>query len=129
MSDDLNVAQSFRAARLLGMAMKRCRCEINEFCLPCLKETFFNTERAFIAKEALKRVYGVSLYRGSINLMVATVTITIAGLSFWMVAGSLYPAESAESVELALAAISAISLLALPSTLDKNLSLSTFARS
>jgi CO dehydrogenase/acetyl-CoA synthase delta subunit len=91
---------------------------------PPLKETFFDTERAFIAKEALKSVYGVSLYRGSIYLMVATVTLTIAGLSFWMVAGSLYPVES---VELALAAISAMSLLALPSTLGRTSSSSTSA--
>jgi O-antigen/teichoic acid export membrane protein len=64
--------------------------------------------------QGLRSLYGVSLYRNAVYLVVNAAVLAVAGFFFWMVAARLYPTEA---VGLSSAAISALGLLALLSTL------------
>ncbi|MBA7502786.1 hypothetical protein ES706_01380 [subsurface metagenome] len=65
-------------------------------------------------REGLKSLYGISLYRNAVYLMLNSAILALTGFFFWAVAARLYPVEG---VGLASAAISAMSLLAVLSTL------------
>lgn len=65
-------------------------------------------------REGLKSLYGISLYRNTVYLMLNSAILAIAGFFFWAIAARLYPVEG---VGLASAAISAMALLAVFSTL------------
>ncbi len=88
-----------------------------------VKETVIDAARIFTTKEGLKGLYGVSLYRNAIYLMINSAALALAGFFFWMVAARLYPVEA---VGLASAAIAAIGLLTLLSTLGLDYGLIRF---
>lgn len=88
-----------------------------------IKETFTDAIKALTSKEGLKSLYGVSLYRNAIYLMINSAVLALAGFFFWMAATRLYPTEA---VGLASAAIAAIGLLALLSTLGLDYGLIRF---
>jgi len=78
--------------------------------LSFLTETFTDAIKVLTSKEGLKGLYGVSLYRNAVYLMLSQLAAALSGFVFWILAARLYkPAD----VGLASAAISAISLLAL----------------
>ncbi|MFC2003651.1 lipopolysaccharide biosynthesis protein [Chloroflexota bacterium] len=79
-----------------------------------VKETIDEAARIFTTKEGLKGVYGVSLYRNAVYLMINSAVLASTGVIFWMAATRLYPTEA---VGLASASIAAIGLLAHLSTL------------
>jgi O-antigen/teichoic acid export membrane protein len=74
-------------------------------------------------KEGLKSLYGVSLYRNAIYLMVGTAVTSITGFVFWIIAARFYPAEA---VGLGSAIISALGLLAIFSELGLGIGLIRF---
>jgi len=65
-------------------------------------------------REGLNSLYGVSLYRNAVYIMVGTAVASITGFVFWMIAARLYPVET---VGLGSAIISALGLLAIFSEL------------
>jgi len=75
------------------------------------------------SRQKLKSLYGVSLYRNAIYLMLNSAMLALTGFFFWVIAARLYPVEG---VGLASAAISAIGLLALLSTLGLDYGLIRF---
>ncbi len=82
--------------------------------LSFLTETFTDAIKALTSKEGLKSLYGVSLYRNAVYLMLSQLAAALSGFIFWILAARLYKPVD---VGLASAAISAISLLALFSSL------------
>jgi O-antigen/teichoic acid export membrane protein len=88
-----------------------------------VKETVVDAARIFATKEGLKGLYGVSLYRNAIYLMINSAALALAGFFFWVVAARLYPVEA---VGLVSAAIAAIGLLTLLSTLGLDYGLIRF---
>ena len=88
------------------------------------KSVFLDAFRlARYPREGLKSLYGVSLYRNAVYLMLSSAVGAATGFFFWMVAARLYPVEG---VGLASAAISAVGLLALLSTLGLDYGLIRF---
>lgn len=79
-----------------------------------LKEIFVDTIGILTSKKGLKSLYGVSLYRNAVYLMLSQLATALSGFIFWILAARLYKPEE---VGLASAAISAINLLALLSSL------------
>lgn len=88
-----------------------------------IKETFIGAFKALTSKERLKSLYGVSLYRNAVYLMLNSVAVAVTGFVFWMLAARLY---STEAVGLGSATIAAASLLALLSTLGLDYGLIRF---
>ena len=88
-----------------------------------VKEAVVDVARIFTTKGGLKGLYGVSLYRNAIYLMVNSVLLVLTGFFFWMAAARLYPVEA---VGLTSAAIAAIGLLTLLSTLGLDYGLIRF---
>ena len=88
-----------------------------------IKETVFDAARILTTKEGIKSLYGVSLYRNAIYLMLDSAITAIAGLFFWVAAARLY---ATESIGLASAAISAITLLGTISSLGLGFALIRF---
>lgn len=88
-----------------------------------LKETFTDAIKALTLKERLKSLYGVSLYRNAVYLMLSRGVTAILGFVFWILAARLY---SAADVGLASAIIAAAGLLALLSTLGLDYGLIRF---
>lgn len=88
-----------------------------------VKETVFDAARILTTKEGLKSLYGVSLYRNAIYLMLDSATTALGGFFFWIVAVRLY---ATESIGLASAAISAITLLGTISSLGLGFALIRF---
>ena len=88
-----------------------------------VKETLVDAARILTTKESLKGLYGVSLYRNAVYLMINSGVFAITGFFFWMAAARLYPTEA---VGLASAAIVASGLLALLSTLGLDCGLIRF---
>jgi O-antigen/teichoic acid export membrane protein len=74
-------------------------------------------------REGLKSLYGVSLYRNAVYLVVGTAVISITAFVFWIIAARFYPAEA---VGLGSAAVSALGLLALFSDLGLGIGLVRF---
>lgn len=87
------------------------------------KETIADAARILTTKEGLKSLYGVSLYRNAIYLMLNSVVHALTGFFFWIAVARLYPTEA---VGLAAAAIAATGLLALLSTLGLDYGLIRF---
>lgn len=75
------------------------------------------------SKRGLNGLYGVSLYRNTLYLILNSGALAATGFFFWIVAARLYPVEA---VGLASAAISAMGLLALISTLGLDYGLIRF---
>lgn len=88
-----------------------------------IKETIVGAVKAITSKEGLKSLYGVSLYRNAVYLMLNSAILAFIGFFFWMIAARLYPVEG---VGLASAAISAVGLLAVLSTLGLDYGLIRF---
>lgn len=79
-----------------------------------LKETVVEAFKVATSKEGLKGLYGVSLYRNAVYLMLKFVIGAATGFAFWIIATRLY---ATKDVGLSSATIAAASLLALLSTL------------
>ena len=88
-----------------------------------IKETLADAIKVLTSREGLKNLYGVSLYRNAVYLMLSSIVLGLTGFFFWVVAARLYPVEG---VGLASAAISAMGLLALLSTLGLDYGLIRF---
>jgi len=92
------------------------------FCF--IKSAYANAFRlARHPREGLKSLYGVSLYRNAVYLMVGTAVADITGFVFWMIAARFYPVEA---VGLGSAIISALGLLALFTELGLGIGLIRF---
>jgi len=74
-------------------------------------------------REGLKSLYGVSLYRNAVYLMVGTAVADITGFAFWIIAARFY---SVEAVGLGSAIIAALGLLAIFSELGLGIGLIRF---
>lgn len=79
--------------------------------------------KAGVVGSRIEGLFGVSLYRSSIYLMLTLGGRTVLGLLFWVVAARLYPAAS---TGIASAAIAAIGLIGLLSTLGLDYGLIRF---
>lgn len=79
-----------------------------------LKETLVGAFKSLTSKEGLKSLYGVSLYRNAIYLMVNSGVGAILGFVFWIVVARLY---STSDVGLGSALLSAVGLLSFIGTL------------
>lgn len=88
-----------------------------------IKETLLGVFRAATSKEGLKSLYGVSLYRNAVYLVLNSGILALTGFFFWAIAAKLY---TTQDVGLAAAAISAMGLLALLSTLGLDYGLIRF---
>jgi len=89
-----------------------------------IKATFIDAFRLVRSpREGLRSLYGVSLYRNAIYLLINSGVLAVTGFFFWMGAARLY---STEAVGLSSAAISALGLLALLSTLGLDYGLIRF---
>ena len=88
-----------------------------------VKETFTDGVKTLTSKEGLKRLYGVSLYRNAIYLMLNSAALAVLGFVFWILAARFY---STEEVGLAAAIIAAATFLALLSTLGLDYGLIRF---
>jgi O-antigen/teichoic acid export membrane protein len=88
-----------------------------------IKETFTDAIRVLTSKEGLKNLYGVSLYRNAVYLMLSRGATAIIGFVFWIIAARFY---SASDVGLASAIIAAAGLLSLLSTLGLDYGLVRF---
>ena len=73
--------------------------------------------------QGIKSLYGVSLYRNAVYLMVGTAVTSITGFFFWIIAARFYPAEA---VGLGSAVISGVGLLAIFSELGLGVGLIRF---
>jgi len=88
-----------------------------------IRDTLVGAVTAVTAKEGLKSLYGVSLYRNAVYLMLNSMVSAATGFVFWMIAARLY---STEDVGLGSATIAAASLLVLFSTLGLDYGLIRF---
>ncbi len=79
-----------------------------------IKTTVADVVRILTSREGLKNLYGVSLYRNAVYLMLSSGVGALTGFFFWIVAARMY---STEAVGLSSAAISAMGLLAILATL------------
>jgi len=82
--------------------------------LSFIKETFTDGVKTLTSREGLKRLYGVSLYRNAIYLLLNSAAVAVLGFVFWILATRFY---STEEVGLASATIATASFLATLSTL------------
>ena len=88
-----------------------------------IKETLNSAFKAVTSKEGLKSLYGVSLYRNSLYLMLNSLLTALLGFVFWIVVARFYePAD----VGLAAALIATIGLLANFSTLGLHIGVVRF---
>ena len=94
--------------------------------LSFLKETFTDAIKALTSKEGLKSLYGMSLYRNAVYLMLSQVAVALSGFIFWILAARLYRPED---IGQASAAISATILLAYLATLGLGYGLVRFLSS
>ncbi len=74
-------------------------------------------------RQALRSLYGVSLYRNAVYLMAGTLVTSVSGLVFWIIAARFYPVEA---VGVASAVIASLGLLALFSELGLGVGLIRF---
>jgi O-antigen/teichoic acid export membrane protein len=89
-----------------------------------IKATFIDALRLVRSPgEGLRSLYGVSLYRNAVYLILNSAVLAIAGFFFWAIAARLYPVEG---VGFAAAAISAMGLVAVFSTLGLDYALIRF---
>ncbi len=79
-----------------------------------LKETTSDAFRVITTRDGIKTLYGVSLYRNAVYLILDAAITALSGLVFWVVAARLY---TTENIGVASAAISANGLLVAFSTL------------
>ena len=91
--------------------------------LSFVKETLVDAAKIFTSKEGLKSLYGVSLYRNAIYLVMTNLIGPPIGFAFWIVAARFYPAED---VGLVAALIAILGLLTLLSTLGLDFGLIRF---
>lgn len=75
------------------------------------------------SKERLRQLFGISLYRNALYLIIANLVVPLTGFFFWIIAARLY---AVEDVGLASALIAAMTLLAILSTLGLNFGLIRF---
>ncbi|MFC1943689.1 oligosaccharide flippase family protein [Chloroflexota bacterium] len=87
------------------------------------KETLVDAARMLTSKEGLKSLYGVSLYRNAIYLIMTNLAGPLIGFAFWIVAARFY---TAEDVGLVAALIAILGLLTLLSTLGLDFGLIRF---
>ena len=78
------------------------------------KRTLCDVTRTLTTKKGIKMLYGVSLYRNAVYLMLDNAIPALSGFAFWVIAARLY---SAENVGIASATISVTGLLVAFSTL------------
>jgi len=88
-----------------------------------VKTTIAEMAWILTSKQKLKSLYGVSLYRNAIYLVLNSAINALGGFLFWIIAVKLY---STESIGLASAAIAAIGLLTSVSNLGLNYGLIRF---
>jgi O-antigen/teichoic acid export membrane protein len=88
-----------------------------------IKITITDMSKIMTSKEGLKSLYGVSLYRNAVYLMLNSSIFAITGFFFWIAAAKLYPAEA---VGISSAAISAVGLLSMLSVLGLDYGLIRF---
>jgi len=88
-----------------------------------LKQRLSNVIKIATPIQGIRGLWGLSLYRNSIYLMLNSGILAVTGFCFWVVAARLYPVEG---VGFASAAISAMGLLALLSTLGLDYGLIRF---
>ncbi len=79
-----------------------------------LRETFADALGLLRSPEGLKSLYGVSLYRNAVYLMLTSGVSAVLGFAFWVVVARLYPTSD---VGLGSALISAAGLLSFIGTL------------
>ena len=91
-----------------------------------LKETFVDAVSVLTSKEGLKSLYGLSLYRNAVYLMLSQLAVALSGFIFWIAAARLYRPED---IGQASAAISATTLLAYLATLGLGYGLVRFLSS
>lgn len=91
-----------------------------------IKETLVGVFKAATSKEGLKSLYGVSLYRNAVYLVINSAVLALTGFLFWVVAARLYPASD---VGLASAAIAAVGLVVLLSNFGLQFGLGGFISS
>jgi O-antigen/teichoic acid export membrane protein len=99
--------------------------------LSLLKTSFYFIKGAYAdafrlachPRQGLKSLYGVSLYRNAVYLVVGAAVTNITGFAFWIIAARFYPAEA---VGLGSAIISALGLLAIFSELGLGIGLVRF---
>jgi len=58
--------------------------------LSFLTETFTDAIKALTSKEGLKGLYGVSLCRNAVYLMLSSVITSLSGFVFWILTARLY---------------------------------------
>ena len=58
-----------------------------------VKETLAEATKVLTSREGLKNLYGVSLYRNAVYLMLNSAILAITGFFFWVLAARLYPVE------------------------------------
>jgi O-antigen/teichoic acid export membrane protein len=73
-----------------------------------IKGTFIDAIKVTASKEGIRRVYGVSLYRNAIYLMLNSIVSALLGIVFWILAARFYRPTD---VGLAAALIAAIGLV------------------
>jgi len=91
-----------------------------------IKETVSDAVKVVTSKERIRRLYGISLYRNAIYLMLNSAVVAATGFIFWLIAARLY---STGAVGLSSAVISAVQLLALFSILGLDSALIRFLHS
>src|SRR4030042_3602740 len=55
-----------------------------------IKETIINAARVLTSKEEIEKLFRVSLYRNAIYLMLNSVTYSVSGFIFWIIAARFY---------------------------------------
>jgi O-antigen/teichoic acid export membrane protein len=98
--------------RISKFAQDSSQCAMKAFCF--VKETLIDVLRVLTSKEGLKNVYGISLYRNALYLILNSTVTAVIGFIFWILAARFYPAQE---VGLASAVITTASFLAMLSTL------------
>jgi len=88
-----------------------------------VKETLAEVIEVLTSRERLKSLYGVSLYRNAVYLMLNTGVMALLGFFFWMIVARFY---TEADVGFSSAIISAINLLTLISLVGLNISLIRF---
>ncbi len=87
------------------------------------KETLTDARKVIIARNGVKSLYQVSLYRNAVYLVVNSAVNSLTGVLFWIAAARLYDAES---VGLASAAVAAVGFVAIFSSLGLDLGIVRF---
>ncbi len=87
------------------------------------KETLTDARQVIIARNGVKSLYQVSLYRNAVYLVANSAVNSLTGVLFWIAAARLY---SAESVGLASAAVAAVGFVVIFSSLGLELGIVRF---